>query len=116
MAQVIYGVDLSKKITPVMVRDAIIRCFVLAHKEILDTMDEYAEWESEEERKKFKEMEGEYVVKKAFYDAGADFKNPTKEDLIKILSVLAEYSSNFRKPEIIQKHYAEIKQLTDKLD
>ena len=38
-----YGVDFSKKITPLMARDAIIVCFRQAHKEILDLMDEYAE-------------------------------------------------------------------------
>ena len=116
MGKVLYGVDLSEKITPIMVRDAIIRCFVLAHKEIIDTMDEFAEWGSEEERQKFKKMGGEYVVKKAFDDAGVNFKNPTKEDLIKAINELAKYASNFRKPEIIKKHYGEIKQLIDKLD
>ena len=49
MNKKIYGVDLSKKITPVMVRDAIIECFVKAHSKILEMMKEYHEFKSEEE-------------------------------------------------------------------
>jgi hypothetical protein len=116
MGKVVYGVDLSEKITPTIVRDALIRCFILAHKEIIDTMDEFTEWKSEKEREKFKNMQGEFVVEKAFDDAGVDFESPTKEGLIKVIDALMEYASNFRKPEIIKKHYGEIKQLIDKLD
>ncbi len=116
MGRIIYGVDLSKKITPIMARDAMIECFTQAHKEVLDTMDEFAEWESEKERQKFKKMEGGYVVKKAFDDAGVDFKNPTKDGLIKTMNELARYASNFRKPYIIRKHYNEIKLILDKCE
>jgi GH18 family chitinase len=115
MAGKIYGIDLSKKITPIMVRDAIFRCFTLAHKEVLNTMDEFAEWKSKEERKKFKNMEAEFVVKKAFDDVNVDYSNPTKEGLIDVLDKLAQYAANFRKQNIIKKHYSKINKLVNKL-
>ncbi len=33
---IIYGVDISKEVTPVMVRDAIIDCFTKAHSDVLE--------------------------------------------------------------------------------
>ncbi|HLG24010.1 MAG TPA: hypothetical protein VI564_03725 [Candidatus Nanoarchaeia archaeon] len=116
MGKILYGLDLSKKITPIMVRDAIIECFTQAHKEILDTMDEFAEWKSEEEREDFKKMEAEYVVKYAFDNASANFENPTKEDLLKATKELAKYSCNFRKRDIIDKHFNEIKSILEKCE
>ena len=111
-----YGVDFSKKITPIVVRDAIVTCLKQAHKEILDLMDEYAEWESEEERERFRDFEIELIVKNAFKEANVDYNNPRKEDLIKVLDSLAKLASRFRKPEIIRKHYNEIKQLIERIE
>lgn len=115
MGNVLYGVDLDGEITPIMVRDAIIVCFKEAHKEILDLMDEYVSWESEEERDRFRDLEIELLIKNAFKDANGNYDNPTKEDLINVINHLAELASKFRGPEIIRKHYAEIKQMIDKL-
>lgn len=112
----IYGVDLSKKITSLMVRDAIIICFKQAHKEVLDLMDEYMKWESEAEREEFRNLEIELIVRNAFKEAGVDFNNPTKEDFPRVLNNLAQFALRFRKPEIIQKHYNAIERLVDKID
>ncbi len=66
MNKKLYGVDLSKKVTPIKVRDAIIVCFEHAHKEILDMLDEYTEWESDKEREKFRSLKIELLAKNAF--------------------------------------------------
>ena len=116
MTKTIYGIDLSKKITPILVRDAIIVCFKQAHKEILDLTDEFAEWKSEDEREKFRSLQIELHVKNAFKEAGVDFNSPTKEGLYNVLDNLVELASKFRKPDIIRKHYSEIKQLVDKIE
>lgn len=116
MSKIMYGVDLSEKITPIIVRDAIIVCFKQAHKEILDMMDEYAEWKSDKERDKFRDLEIELIIRNAFKEAGVDFNNPKKEDIIKVLDNLAKFASQFRKPGIIRKHYGEIKQILDKCE
>lgn len=113
--KIIYGVDTSKEVTPIMVRDAIIKCFVLAHKEILEMMKEYYKFGSKEEFKEMKELEVELLIKKYFKDTGGNFDNPTKEEIMKVLGKLAEYAKNFRNPEIIEKHYGEIMQLIGKL-
>ena len=116
MGKIIYGVDLSKKITPLMARDAIIVCFKQAHKEILDLMDEYAEWKSNEEREKFRNLEIELIIKNAFKEANVDYNNPKKEGLIRVLDFIAKLASQFRKPDIIRKHYNQLKQVIEKID
>ncbi len=116
MEKTIYGVDLSKKVTPIKVRDAITVCFKHAHKEILDMLDEYTEWESDKEREKFRSLKIELLVKNAFKEANVDYNNPKKEELIEVLDNLAKLASQFRKPEIVEKHYNEIKQLIDKIE
>jgi hypothetical protein len=114
MGEKMYGVDLSKRITPLMVRDAIIVCFTQAHAEILDMMDEYAEWTSEEERSRFRDLEIELIIKNIFKEAGVDFNCPTKENLVAVLDKLAGFAVQFRKPDVVGKHYAEIKSILDK--
>ena len=116
MERCIYGIDVSKNVTPVMVRDAIFRCFLQAHKEILDQTEDKTEWDSEEEKDKFREVEIKIIVENAFKKANVDYGNPSKEGLIKVIDNLAEFASRFRKPEIIKKHYDEIMVLIDKLD
>jgi Zn-dependent oligopeptidase len=115
MEEKIYGVDLSKRITPVMVRDAIIKCFIEAHSEVLEMMKEYHEFKSMKEFEEMKQIDVELLIKSKFEEIGADFNNPTKKDLIEIIEKLAVLASNFRKSEVIDKHYSEIMQLVNKL-
>ncbi|MHA1868404.1 MAG: hypothetical protein ACTSXD_10215 [Candidatus Heimdallarchaeaceae archaeon] len=115
MSKKIYGVDISEKINPVMVRDTIIECFIKAHSEVLEMMKEYHKFKSKEEFEQMKRIDVEGLVKSKFEEIGADFNNPSKKDLIKVIDKLVEYASNFRKPEIIKKHYNEIMQLINKL-
>jgi len=109
----IYGVDLSGKITPIQVRDAIIKCFSQAQEELMEYMEETTELKPEDIEK----MYVDFIIEKTFEKVGGDFKNPTKETLIKVVMKLKEYAANvLRDPEIIEKHAGEIGQLIDKLD
>jgi len=54
-------------------------------------------------------------VLKAFDESGGNFDKPSKEDILKAMQKLAEFSKGFRNKGIIEKHYKEIKILTDKL-
>jgi hypothetical protein len=88
-------VDLSKKITPIMVRDAILVCFEQAHKESLDIMDEFTEWKSDEDRSKVRDLHFDMTIKSAFKYAKADYHNPNKEGLVKVIDYLVKIASNF---------------------
>jgi Zn-dependent oligopeptidase len=115
MAELIYGVDPSKPVTPVMVRDAIVDCFIQAHEEILEEMKEYHKFKSEEEFEEMKKVDVKILIKSKFEAIGADFNNPTKKSIIGVMDKLADLSANFRNPEIIKKHYGEIMELVNKL-
>lgn len=112
MGKRIYGVDIEKKVTPKMVRDAVILCFEKAHREIIDS---YSHDLSGKELEYFRKMNVEGIVRKMFSDTGGDFDKPTKESLIKMLDALQDFASDFRRPEIIRKHVSEIKILLGKL-
>jgi len=115
MEKEIYGIDLTKEVTPLMVRDAIIVCFVNAHSETLEEMKKDFEFDSKKEFEQMKQLNVEGAIKLQFDKIGADFKNPSKDSLIKVLEGLVKFSANFRGPEIIKKHYDEIKQLIERL-
>jgi hypothetical protein len=112
----IYGVDLSKKITPIMVRDAIINCFVQAHSEVLEMMKECIEFKSEQEFEEMKLMNVKFLVESKFDEVGGNFDNPTKEEIMKVLDKLAEFGKKFRKTRIVEKHYGEIMRLVKKME
>jgi hypothetical protein len=106
MCAEIYGIDLTKQITPLMVRDAIILCFQDAH--CKDTGFDASE----------KDVNQKYcleIVKKAFQESNANFDNPTKEDILKATENLSEFAKKFRDQELIKKHYTEIENLIQKL-
>jgi len=111
----IYGVDVDKKITPILVRDAIVNCFLDANKEVLNEMKNYANIESEKEFERMKLLNVTTLIKKAFADVEGDYDNPTKESLLGVISQLKEYASNFRTKELVNKHAGEILELIKKL-
>ena len=113
---IIYGVDISKEVTPIMVRDAIIDCFTNAHSGILEEMRDYADFKSEEELLEMKHKTVKSLIESKFKEVGGDFNNPTKDTLIQVVTKLAEYASSFREPIIIDKHVYEIMSLINKLD
>lgn len=102
----IYGVDASQPVTPLMVRDAIIECFYSAH--CADTG--VGEDEPDVNRSYCKTL-----VEKGFRSTGGNFDDPTKEDIVKVVSQLKEFSAGFRDPSIIEKHAGQIMELVEKL-
>lgn len=96
----------GEKVTPLMVRDAIVECFNKAH-------CEDAGFETEE--KDLNERYCKSVVEKFFREAGGDFNKPTRESILKVVDGLVSFSKNFRNPELIKKHYDEIMVLVNKL-
>lgn len=107
--------DTSKAITPLIVKDAIFKCFLEAHKEVLDMMKEYHQFESEEEFVKLKELDIEMLLKEKMRKSGGNYENPSKEDITNLCSELANFAKKFRNPKIIEKHYKEIMKLVEKL-
>lgn len=99
---IIYGVDTTKEVTPEMVRNAIIKCFCVAHSEQTgmansgsDVVKDYCE----------------QIVKKAFLETNGNFDHPTKTSLLATLPWLANFSKSFRDQTVIQKHMTEIQSL-----
>jgi hypothetical protein len=103
----LYGIDLDQKITPLIVRDALVNCFFKAHCE--DTGVDVTEAETNKTYCKT-------IVVKAFEETKGNFDNPTKKDIINVMSQLAVFSKSFRNPEIIKKHAKEMMSLVKKLD
>jgi hypothetical protein len=102
MPKEIYGIDTSKAVTPLMVRDAIIKCFNQAH--CMDSgIDEIEKFSNEKYCYE--------IVKKMLDDSNGDFDNPTKESILKSLEKLKEFAKNFRDQSVIEKHYEQIMQL-----
>jgi len=113
---VIYGVDVTKNVTHVMARDAIIQCFYEAHCNVLELAKETF---GNPPEKKFEEMKKSHVeefVHDTFDKIGGDFNKPTKDNLLKVIGNLKKFASIYRKPEVIKKHVSEIMLLINKLD
>ncbi|PLX24965.1 hypothetical protein C0580_03495 [Candidatus Parcubacteria bacterium] len=105
MPNKIYGIDLDKKITPLIVRDAIVSCFFKAHCE--DTGVE----EDKLTNKEYCRM----IVEKSFEEVNGNFDDPSKEDIVNVVARLADFSKSFRDPKIILKHKDQIELLLSKL-
>jgi hypothetical protein len=112
----IYGVDITKEITPIMVRDAIIDCFYKAHSADLENIKELINFKSQNEFEEFKREEVLCLIKSKFEEVNGDFNYPTKEILTKVELKLKDYSKFFRDKKIIEKHAGEIMELINKLE
>ncbi|MDD4290546.1 MAG: hypothetical protein PHH83_04765 [Patescibacteria group bacterium] len=97
----IYGADTSKKITPEIVRDAIVNCFYRAH--CADS--------SIDEVSSSNEVYCREIIKKMFQESGDDFESPNKDSILRLIQKLKDFSANFRDPEIIKQHEMEIMEL-----
>lgn len=112
----IYGVDTDQPFTPTDVREAIIKCFVAAHKKVLEQdLGSLAEEMGKDEFEKIKKINISQLVRNFFEATYGDFEKPTKESLIAVCDRLADFAKSFRQPEIIKKHYDEIMVLVNKL-
>jgi len=99
----IYGVDTEKEVTPIMVRDAIMKCFSLAHKEIMDK-----EREEGIISETSKDEEVGLIVKQKFQESGADWDNPSRQDILQAMEKLADFAKQFRHQEIVERHFNQI--------
>jgi hypothetical protein len=106
MAKKIYGIDPEGKVTPLMVRDAILECFFQAH-----CADSGVGAGEEDVGKSYCSK----IVRTAFEKIGGDFSNPTKEDIIKVMGGLREFARNFRDSKLVEENYAKIMQLVNKI-
>jgi len=102
----LYGVDLDAPLTALIVRDALIECFYQAH--CLDT-------DLGLDRQPSTKTYCLALVQKAFSESGGDFEQPDKKSLLRAMEELKKFAANFRDPQIIAKHAAEIMQLINKL-
>ena len=114
--KIIYGVDITKKVTPVLVRDAIIQCFYEAHCNVLELARETFGHPTEKKFEKMKKSHVKELVQDIFVKINGDFRNPTKENLLLVLKNLESFAKIYRMPKIIKKHANEIMNLINKLD
>jgi hypothetical protein len=115
-SNIIYGVDVTKNVTPVMVRDAIIKCFYEAHCNVLDLARETFGHPPKQKFEKMKKSHIKELVQDIFHKIGGDFNKPTKDNLLKVLQNLKKFATIYRKPDVIKKHVSEIMLLINKLD
>lgn len=105
MCAEIYGIDDSKEITPLMVRDAMVNCFYEAHCQDAGlTEDEHVN-----------RAYCKTIVQKAFHEVQGNFDTPSADDIYAVMDKLAEFSKGFRSQEIIQAHYNQIQKLVEKM-
>ncbi|MEM0467093.1 MAG: hypothetical protein QXL17_02240 [Candidatus Thermoplasmatota archaeon] len=99
--------------TNIEVREALINCFVEAHKEFMKKGAEATgKPVSEEEIRKNTKI----LVKQAFNRVNADYDHPTKEDIMKVMGVLQEKAKAAgRDMSIIQKHARQMMELVNQL-
>jgi len=101
----IYGVDTTKKVTSILVRDAIVACFAQAHCSQTElqgdakTQDNYCK----------------EIVKKAFAETNGNYENPTKDSIVASIKWLAHFSESFRDEETIKQHFFEITSLVNQI-
>lgn len=111
----IYGIDTDKPVTPRDVTDAMVACFIQAHKKELDGLEEFGGDLSDTELDRMKELNVQQLIRNNFDEVGGDFENPTKESLTKVLDNLKDFAQNFRDQETVNKHARQIEELIKKL-
>ncbi len=112
--RIIYGVNPDKKVTPVIVRDAIIKCFKEAEKEILEVMRKSTDMKKSSYEKN-SQFFIEHFIEERFRKIGADFNRPKKEDLKKVANELKRYALKIRDPKIVNQNHKEIMTLINKI-
>ena len=107
----IYGVDPNQQnITPLMVRDAMVRCFFAAHCKDSGITPGVGDTDEATTRNYCRE-----IVKQAFQKSQGDFDRPTRASILGAMAELRKMAANFRSPEEIAKHVGEIMTLVEKL-
>lgn len=97
----------NKNITAKDVVTKLIDCFYQAH------------CQSEEFQQDDEKVSVDYcrsIVKKAFEETGGGIDQPTKQSILKAMEYLKTFSLNFRNPKIVNQHFNQILQLTEKIN
>ena len=95
------------------VRDALVRCFVDAQ---FETMESSAKKLGMAQSREGVEKMIVFQVREAFARVGADFDQPKAEDFPKVMEVLARKAAMLGKPaEEIERHRGEIESLLKRL-
>lgn len=116
MAHIIYGVDIDSEFTALDARDAIIRCFVEAHDEVLqETMFADQTTIDPDKIDQIKHLDIKMLINQMFTKVDGDFEHPDKQALLRLVDALGEFALSFRTPDVIERHAAEIKLLLAKL-
>jgi hypothetical protein len=114
-ANIIFGVDVTRNdITATEVRDALIPCFAAAHRMAL-LEQERPEDLSPRVFDGMSLANAEVVIKKFFFEIGADYNHPTKKNLEDVMLKLAEYSKNFRREVVVKQNMDEMGRLLERL-
>jgi hypothetical protein len=110
----IYGIDTNQPVTPLMARDALVKCFQSAHAQELEELKDYGEMD-EQEFARMKDISVETLIKNFFTENKDDFNAPTKDSLIRAIGKLASFAQKFRNQEIVKQHYGEMMKVMEKV-
>ena len=113
----LYGVNTDKPYSAYDVKNALVRCFIEAHREAQQKeIADITSGMSESSADKLTKANIEIIIRNAFKKIGGNFDNPTKESIIKVMDVLKDFSKRYRSPEVISKHYGELLGLVNGLE
>ncbi|MBR9683550.1 hypothetical protein GOV03_03340 [Candidatus Woesearchaeota archaeon] len=102
----------KEALTALEVRDALVECFVDAHKkEVMHAQAVSDEKQADEKSRKFVVD----LIKKSFTVNGGDFNKPTKEVIIKVMNHLKTFAKNFRDQGTILSNYSKMVSLVKKI-
>ena len=99
------------KVTPVLVRDELLKCFESANKEFMNVLNQPTSDEA------LKAQVRQFVTG-TFQSCGASFDQPTKEGIVTAIGQCktnAEAMMGEKGADIIRHHYAEMMKLVNKL-
>jgi hypothetical protein len=104
--------DIPKdKVTPILVRDELLKCFEDANKEFMNVLNQPTNDAA-------LKAQGKQFVSGTFQSCGASFDQPTKEGIVTAIAQCktnAEAMMGQKGADIIREHYAEMMKLVNKL-
>lgn len=101
----------ASKVTPVLVRDELLKCFESANKEFMEVLHQPAT--DEQIRAQVHQF-----VEGVFQNCGASFDKPTKSGIVTAIGQCKANAESMMGPagsSIIEHHYAEMIKLVDRL-
>ncbi len=101
----------ASKVTPVLVRDELLKCFESANKEFMEVLHQPATDEA------IKTQVNQFVTG-VFKNCGVSFDNPTKAGIQTAIDTCKANAESMMGPagaDIIRHHYSEMVKLVDKL-